>query len=336
MVLGLAYPLVMTGVAQVVFPGAADGAKIERDGKVVGSKLIGQEFPRRREGPEEPGADPRYFQSRPSATGYSADVTFFNNLGPEQHRTRRHSSRKARRPTSSCEGPTTPGLTAADVPVDAVTTSASGVDPHISEANARIQAHRVAAVRGLPLARVAELIDEHTDGRSLGFLGEPGVNVLELNLALDQEALDDRPIATALALRRRRSCGRRSSPSLRKLDPREQVRNPVMFVVEIGAVFTTVGWLIQVFGGDPSAAATSRPGSPFTVAIWLWLTVVFANFAEALAEGRGKAQADALRAMRTETIARAARRRHQARVRAASAATSSSSRPARRSPATAP
>ena len=102
-----------------------------------------------------------------------------------------------------------------------------------------------------------------------------------------------------------------------------------MFVVEIGAVITTVGWLIQVFGGRRSAAATSRPGSRFTVAIWLWLTVVFANLAEALAEGRGKAQARRLRSMRTETVARLRDGGEQAGLRAAAAATSSSSRRAR-------
>ena len=92
--------------------------------------------------------------------------------------------------------------------------------------------------------------------------------------------------------------------SVRKLDPRVQLRNPVMFVVEIGALITTVGWLIQAFGGEPLGGGDEPAWFTFTVALWLWLTVVFANLAEALAEGRGKAQADALRAMRTETVAR--------------------------------
>lgn len=196
--LGVAYPLVTTGISQVLFPGASNGSKIEVDGKVVGSKLIGQDFripAHDRDGKpllDEEGepvlvADPGYFQGRPSVTGYSADVTYFNNLGPNNKelseffeeeldtyltRERRYDS----------------GVTAAAVPVDAVTTSASGVDPHISEANARIQAHRVAEVRGLPLDRVLELIDEHTDGRFIGLFGEPGVNVLELNLSIDKEA----------------------------------------------------------------------------------------------------------------------------------------------------
>ncbi len=92
--------------------------------------------------------------------------------------------------------------------------------------------------------------------------------------------------------------------SFAKLDPRHQIRNPVMFVVEIGALITTIGWLIQAFGGSPLGGGNEPAWFSFTVAIWLWLTVVFANLAEALAEGRGRAQADALRAMRQETVAR--------------------------------
>jgi potassium-transporting ATPase KdpC subunit len=170
---GLVYPLATTGVAQLVFPGKADGSRIERDGKVIGSRLIGQDFKGR----------PRYFQSRPSATEYSANVTFFNNLGPNSAELRDQMA-KARAAYIRREQ-----LRAGErVPVDAVTTSASGVDPHISEANARIQARRVAEERGLELERVLGLVDENTDGRFLGVLGEPGVNVLELNLALDDEA----------------------------------------------------------------------------------------------------------------------------------------------------
>ena len=176
LLLGLAYPLVMTGVGQVVWPNKADGSQLESDGKVVGSRLIGQEF-----------KGPRYFHSRPSATGYSADVTFFNNLGPNNKELsdlfRDNLAAYFKR-----ERRYDPGLRASDVPPDAVQTAASGVDPHISEANARIQARRVADVRGLPLDRVLELVDENTDGRGLGVLGEPGVNVLELNLAIDEAA----------------------------------------------------------------------------------------------------------------------------------------------------
>jgi potassium-transporting ATPase KdpC subunit len=191
--LGLAYPLVTTGVSQLLFPGRSDGSLIEREGEVVGSKLIAQEFTRRVPNPRDAGPrmvrvpDRRYFQPRPSATGYSGDVTFFNNRGPNDAQLERFFERRLH-DYLELEGRFTPDLAAADVPVDAVTTSASGVDPHISEANARVQANRVAEVRGIPLDRVLELIDENTDGRALGFLGEPGVNVLELNLALDEVA----------------------------------------------------------------------------------------------------------------------------------------------------
>ena len=173
-VFGLAYPLVVTGISQVAFPGRAGGSLIHRDGRLVGSRLLAQ-----------PVRGNRYFFPRPStATGYDAAATGFTNLGPN--------SRKARDTFKASlaaylrrERPYDPGLKPSQVPVDAVTSSASGVDPQISAANAAIQAHRIAAVRHLPLAQVHKLIAENTDGRSLGVLGEPGVNVLELNLALD-------------------------------------------------------------------------------------------------------------------------------------------------------
>jgi potassium-transporting ATPase KdpC subunit len=176
LLLGIAYPLVTTGVAQLVFPSASNGSKVEAGGRVVGSELIGQDFK----------GLPRYFQSRPSATGYSADVTFFNNLGPNS---RELSDFFAEQLAAYLrrERPYDPGLNAAEVPVDATATSASGVDPHISVANARIQARRVAAVRDLPLRAVLDLVDEHTAGRFLALFGEPGVNVLQLNIALDRE-----------------------------------------------------------------------------------------------------------------------------------------------------
>jgi K+-transporting ATPase ATPase C chain len=173
---GLAYPLVTTGLAQLLFPGKADGSRIERDERVIGSRLIAQDF----------DGDRRDFQPRPSATGYDPAGTYFNNLGPNQ-RELRDQLRKNLRAYLRRERPTSPGLDAADVPVDAVTTSGSGVDPHISEANARIQARRVARARRLALGRVLELVEMNTDGRALGVLGERGVNVLELNLALDDE-----------------------------------------------------------------------------------------------------------------------------------------------------
>lgn len=195
--LGLIYPLAMTGVAQVTFKDQANGSQVERNGKVVGSSLIGQDFrkpvldangqPKKdQDGNPVLEADPAWFQGRPSQTGYSADATFFSNLGPNQKDLA--DQLKANLDIYvALERPFTPGLTAAQVPVDAVTTSASGVDPHISAANARIQANRIAAVRKAPLDRVQALIREHTDQRALGVLGEPGVNVLELNLAMDKE-----------------------------------------------------------------------------------------------------------------------------------------------------
>jgi potassium-transporting ATPase KdpC subunit len=174
--LGLVYPLAITGISQVVFPGKADGSLVKVDGKVVGSSLIGQEFKGK-----------AYFHSRPSATEYSGNVTFFGNAGPNSIEAREE-VREYMKSYLQLEKPFDKSLTSEDIPVDAVTVSASGVDPDISQANARIQAHRVAAVRGLPLAQVEDLIAANTDGRSLGVLGEPGVNVLELNIALDKEA----------------------------------------------------------------------------------------------------------------------------------------------------
>jgi K+-transporting ATPase ATPase C chain len=172
---GIAYPLVVTGVAQLVFPGRADGSLVERDGTVVGSRLIGQAF----QGQE-------YFHPRPSAAGdgYDAMASSASNLGPSNPdllASVRERARAYRRENGLPAG--------AAVPVEAVTSSGSGLDPHISLENARLQAARVAAARGLPRARVLELIEQHTDGRSFGFLGAPGVNVLELNLTLDERSM---------------------------------------------------------------------------------------------------------------------------------------------------
>jgi potassium-transporting ATPase KdpC subunit len=194
---GLVYPLVMTGVAQVSFHDLANGSQVRRNGTVVGSSLIGQDFRRPvldkngnpkldTDGNPVLEADPVWFQSRPSQIGYSANVTFFSNLGPNQ-KDLAGQVKANLEVYLALEGPYRPGLTAAGVPVDAITDSASGVDPHISAANARIQANRIAAVRRAPLDRVLALVRQQTDGRALGVLGEPGVNVLELNLALDKE-----------------------------------------------------------------------------------------------------------------------------------------------------
>jgi K+-transporting ATPase ATPase C chain len=174
LLVGLAYPLAMTGVAQVLFPGSADGSLVKRDGRTVGSRLIGQDFSK----------NPSYFQSRPSVTGYNAAGTYFNNRGPNQ-------KALADQLTGFVAGylkrekPYTPGLTAAQIPPDAVTTSASGLDPQISEANARIQANRVAKRRGLPLSRVMAIVNDHASRPLFGLAGPRSVNVLEVNLALD-------------------------------------------------------------------------------------------------------------------------------------------------------
>jgi potassium-transporting ATPase KdpC subunit len=176
-VFGGIYPLVVTGIAKVAFSREADGSLITRNGVVVGSELDGQAF-----------AKPQYFHSRPSATtpAYNPEYSTFANLGPTSSALR-DQVKKALATVLKTEGPYNPGLTAGKVPVDAVTTSGSGLDPDISPANAQLQARRVAAVRRLPLARVMQLVKSNTDGRSVGFLGEPGVNVLALNLALDKE-----------------------------------------------------------------------------------------------------------------------------------------------------
>jgi K+-transporting ATPase ATPase C chain len=175
-VLGLAYPLAITGISQVAFNGPANGSKVSFEGKVVGSHLIGQEFKGK-----------QWFHSRPSATEYSGNVTFFGNAGPNSVEAREEYREELKSYVDENK-PYDHTLTREDVPVDAVTQSASGVDPDISEANAQIQAHRVAAIRHLPPAKVEELISQNTDNRSLGVLGEPGVNVLELNIALEKEA----------------------------------------------------------------------------------------------------------------------------------------------------
>jgi K+-transporting ATPase ATPase C chain len=179
--LGIAYPLIVTGIGQVVFADRADGSRVERDGREVGSRLIGQAFVDADGAPVE-----RYFQSRPSVSDYNPAGTFFNNLGPNQAELRDLLAANADA-YLGLEGPDNPGLTRSEIPPDAVTTSASSVDPHISPENARLQAARVARERGLQRDRVLELVEDNTAGRALGFMGEPGVNVLELNLALDRE-----------------------------------------------------------------------------------------------------------------------------------------------------
>jgi K+-transporting ATPase ATPase C chain len=206
---GLAYPLVVTGVSQVAFKDKADGSFIEVDGAIVGSELLGQSF-----------TEDRYFWGRPSAAGdgYDAMASGGSNLGPTSEAllgeclpiaitddegnevlddAGQPVVERDERGGIVCDPDTIPRRAAAyreanrlgddaEVPVDAVTSSASGLDPHISVANARLQAPRVAAARGLPIERVLALVGESTDGAPLGFLGVDGVNVLRLNLALDR------------------------------------------------------------------------------------------------------------------------------------------------------
>jgi K+-transporting ATPase ATPase C chain len=190
---------VITGISQVAFPGNANGQQVKLNGKLVGSKIIGQQFAdpviNKKTGKVEldkngnpvTTPDPKYFQTRPSATvpADNAAATAFSNLGPNNVATEQAIAANIQA-YIALEKPYVPGLTAATVPVDAADSSASGIDPDISPANAAIQAHRIASVRHMTLAQVNQLISKYTHGRGLGFSGEPGVNVLELNLALDR------------------------------------------------------------------------------------------------------------------------------------------------------
>jgi K+-transporting ATPase ATPase C chain len=170
-VTGVAYPLLVTGAAQLAFPAQAAGSLMVKDGKPVGSSLIGQNF-----------ADPKYFWGRPSVTApmpYNGTGSGGSNLGPLNPAL--VDAVKGRVDALKASDPGNMAL----VPVDLVTASASGLDPHISVAAARYQLTRVARVRGMAPEAVRKLVERHTEGRMLGFLGEPRVNVLALNLALD-------------------------------------------------------------------------------------------------------------------------------------------------------
>jgi K+-transporting ATPase ATPase C chain len=171
---GVAYPLVVTGLSRVIFPRQSAGSLIERDGKTVGSELIGQKFTR-----------PEYFQGRPSAAGndgYDSLASGGSNLGPTNQALIdrvKGDEKKFRDGNPTATGP---------LPADLLTASGSGLDPDISPASAELQIPRVAAARGMSAEALRELVASHTEGRQFGILGEPRVNVLKLNLALDQAA----------------------------------------------------------------------------------------------------------------------------------------------------
>ena len=198
LLLGILYPLLITGLGQGIFPGNANGQRVYLNGHLVGSKIIGQNFgkpvlEKNGKAKEVKGAvvtepDLAYFQSRPSATeggANNAAASTFSNKGPNSVKTKEADEENIKS-YLELNKPYDPSLTVARIPVDAVNTSASGLDPEISPANARIQAHRVAALRHLAMAAVEKMIVRYTHERGLGFSGEPGVNVLELNLALDR------------------------------------------------------------------------------------------------------------------------------------------------------
>ena len=283
-VLGFAYPAAMTGIAQLAFPNKADGSIVEVDGKAVGSRLAAQAFTR-----------PDYFHPRPSATDYNAAGTSFSNLGPTSAELAKQVDERAQA-ILALESPYNPGLERGDIPVDAVTTSGSGIDPHITPAYARLQAPRIAAERGSD-ARARAGADRGRDRRPLARLLRRARR--ERPRAQPPSRPGDEMTRQAESLFTRELLLTAAAESFRKLDPRTLVRNPVMFVVEIGSVITTAIFIRDAIRGE---------GEPLwftgTVAFWLWLTVLFGNLAEAIAEGRGKAQAKALRATRQTTVAR--------------------------------
>ncbi|MGA5823298.1 K(+)-transporting ATPase subunit C [Kitasatospora sp. NPDC094028] len=186
-ILGIAYPLLVTGISQVAFSDKANGSFVKVDDKQVGSSLIGQNYNLPKKNPddpkEDPVPDPKWFQPRPSAagTGYDASSSSASNLGPNSDDLLKQVNDR-RKAVAELDG-----VDPASVPADALTASGSGLDPHISVAYAKEQVNRVAKERGLPVETVAKLVDKYTEGRSLGFLGQEGVNVVLLNKALSEQ-----------------------------------------------------------------------------------------------------------------------------------------------------
>ncbi|RKE19959.1 potassium-transporting ATPase subunit KdpC [Streptomyces sp. TLI_171] len=178
-ILGIAYPLLVTGVGQLAFTSEANGSIVKTGGKEVGSSLLGQGFDLPKANADDPSQpDPKWFQPRPSAGGHDPAASGASNLGPNSGGLLK-AVEERRAAVAAFDG-----VDPASVPADALTASGSGLDPHISVAYAEEQAGRVARERGLPVGTVNQLIEKHTDGRSLGFLGQPGVNVVTLNQAV--------------------------------------------------------------------------------------------------------------------------------------------------------
>ncbi|MBV2154500.1 potassium-transporting ATPase subunit KdpC [Kitasatospora sp. SUK 42] len=184
-ILGVAYPLLVTGISQVAFNDKANGSFVKADGRPIGSSLIGQNYNLPKVNPddpkEEPKPDPKFFQPRPSANNYAGDNSGASNLGPNSDDLLKAVNER-RAAVAEFDG-----VDPAGVPADALTASGSGLDPYISTAYAKEQVNRVAKERGLPADTVAKLVDEYTEGRSLGFLGNEGVNVVLLNKAISEQ-----------------------------------------------------------------------------------------------------------------------------------------------------
>ncbi|MFI9163629.1 potassium-transporting ATPase subunit KdpC [Kitasatospora aureofaciens] len=184
-ILGIAYPLLVTGISQVAFGAKANGSIVKSDGKEVGSSLLGQNYNLPKKNPDDPKEapvpDPKWFQPRPSANNYAGDNSGASNLGPNsEDLIKAVNDRRAAVAAFD-------GVDPASVPADALTASGSGLDPHISVAYAKEQVNRVAKERRLPVETVAKLVDNYTEGRSLGFLGDEGVNVVLLNKAISEQ-----------------------------------------------------------------------------------------------------------------------------------------------------